>query len=102
MDRDISLFTAEILVLLIARKRYGREIRNEYCDRTGRKVAYGPMYTTLNRMVDAGLLKVEQGDSEHASGGNKRRWFKLTGKGARALDEFRTRATPVVGGLSHA
>lgn len=70
--------------------RYGLEIRERYEAETKRKMPLGSLYTTLNRMVDKGYLSSEYGESTHERGGNRRRYFRIEGPGARALEAYRS------------
>ena len=76
---------AEILTILTNGPNYGRAIRTEIKKRLGVNVPYGTLYTTLNRMTDAGFLTTKTVDSQHPAGGNKRRSFEITARGHRAL-----------------
>jgi DNA-binding PadR family transcriptional regulator len=81
---------AVILSILINGEKYGREIRNQYTERTGRKMPLGSLYTTLNRMERRGFLKSHMGESTHKRGGNRRKYFEMTGCGERSLHSFET------------
>jgi DNA-binding PadR family transcriptional regulator len=79
---------AAILSILINGEKYGREIRNEYEERTGRSLPLGALYVTLSRMEDGGLVNSRMGESVHERGGNRRKYFKMTGLGEHALSAF--------------
>ncbi len=79
---------AVILSILINGEKYGREIRNEYEKHTRRKMPLGSLYTTLSRMETYGFIKSRMGESIHARGGNRRKYFKMTGAGQQALNAF--------------
>lgn len=79
---------AAILSILINGERYGREIRSEYEERTNRRLPLGALYVTLSRMEDSGLVESRMGESVHERGGNRRKYFKMTGLGERALAAF--------------
>lgn len=87
---------AVILSIIINGEKYGREIRNEYEERTSRKLPLGSLYVTLSRMEDSGLVDSRMGDSVHERGGNRRKYFSITGLGERALSAFEAYVT---GGL---
>lgn len=79
---------AVVLSILINGEKYGREIRNEYEERTGRRMPLGSLYTTLSRMEGYGFIRSWMGESTHERGGNRRKYFTITGAGQRAFDAF--------------
>ncbi len=74
-----------ILGILTPGERYGREIRVEYERDAGRSMPLGSLYVTLDRMEKAGFVKSRIGESGHHRGGNRRKYFELTGHGYRML-----------------
>jgi DNA-binding PadR family transcriptional regulator len=80
---------ALLAVARLGREAYGVAIQRDLLDRTGRDHAPGAMYTTLQRLEDKGLLKSHTGDPLPVRGGRARRYYALTGAGARALREAR-------------
>lgn len=74
-----------ILGILAGEERYGREIRGEYQARTGWPMPVGSLYVTLDRMMARGLLAARIGEQTHKRGGNRRKYFRLTAAGRRAL-----------------
>jgi len=98
-ERLPSQRQAVILSILINGEKYGREIRNEYERRTGRKMPLGSLYTTLNRMESYGFVKSHTGESTHERGGNRRKYFKITATGERAFDAHQLFVTNVFGGV---
>ncbi len=63
------------------------EIRDEVEKRTGKPIPLGSLYVTLDRMESAGFVTSRLGESSHDRGGNRRRYFKLTGKGIKAYND---------------
>jgi PadR family transcriptional regulator, regulatory protein PadR len=92
---------AVILGSLIAKERYGREIRDEYERRTGRTMPLGSLYTTLDRMVAKGFLRSREGEETSERGGNRRKYFEITASGRAALDAWDSLAHGVMGRLAH-
>ncbi len=90
---------AVILSILINGEKYGREIRNEYEQRTVRKMPLGSLYTTLSRIETYGFVKSRMGESTHERGGNRRKYFAITGLGQTALDSFQSLAINTFGGV---
>lgn len=79
---------AVVLSILMNGERYGREVRNEYKKRTGKIMPLGSLYTTLTRMEHYGFVDSWMGESCHERGGNRRKYFKMTGLGERALNAY--------------
>lgn len=88
MGEDAPLGTFEEQVLLaILRTReeaYGMAVRREIEQVTGREVAIGAVYATLDRLEAKGLVT-----SDRARGPSGRRVFTVTRRGAAALAESR-------------
>ena len=91
---------AAILSLIGGSEMYGREIRDRYSSVTA-PFALGSLYTTLSRMEAKGLLESRDGETTHERGGNRRKYFRVSGKGAEALADYRKRleATNPIPGL---
>lgn len=70
-------------VLRTSGDAYGMAIRRELERVTGREVAIGAVYATLDRLDSKGLVSSARSD------GGSRRVFKLTRAGLRALAETR-------------
>lgn len=79
----------QVVLLAVARLKtdaYGMSLRAEIVERTGREVAIGAMYATLDRLVSKGYLR----SRDEASEGRPRRFFALTPAGVDALEASRT------------
>ena len=83
----------EQMVLLAIRRlgegSYGLPIRRELEEQTGRSVARGALYTTLDRLEKKGYLTSRMGDPTPERGGRAKRYFQVTPPGVRALDDAR-------------
>ena len=79
---------AVILAILTNGEKYGREVRNEYEKRAQKTMPLGSLYTTLERMENKGFVKSRMGKSMHQRGGNRRKYFCITGLGQQALNHF--------------
>ena len=91
---------AIVLAILLNRERYGREIRDEYQSRSGRSMPLGSLYVTLTRMEDKDFLLSRDGATTHERGGNRRKYFRLSAKGRRALQQYEIRLTSIRSALS--
>src|SRR5947199_5071704 len=80
---------AIILNLLIRGEKYGREIRDAFEQRTGASMPLGSLYTTLDRMEDKGFFTTRLGDANPDRGGNRRKYYKISASGLKALNALR-------------
>jgi DNA-binding PadR family transcriptional regulator len=94
-----------ILAVLTHGEKYGREIRDLYQERVGRPMPLGSLYTTLDRMVEAGYVTSREGGSNPERGGNRRRFYKIAAPGLAALNSLRASSvgSPALGkaGVAH-
>jgi PadR family transcriptional regulator, regulatory protein PadR len=83
----IGVLEEQILVAVVRTNSdsYGMEVRREIERVTGREIAIGAVYSTLDRLEAKGLLK----SSRVMVGEQSRRRFELTRHGAHALTETR-------------
>ena len=88
MDTSLGAFEEQVMlaVLLARDDAYGMNVRREIETRTGREVAIGAVYATLDRLEAKGLIASARVPGD----GGSRRVFALTAAGTRALVETRT------------
>lgn len=79
---------AEMLAVLMNGELYGRQVRDRYEERTGQKMPLGSLYVTLDRMEEKGFVRSRDGDPDPERGGNRRKFFRLTASGTRALNDL--------------
>ena len=79
---------------------YGVTIRREIEARTGRTVAIGAVYATLARLEEKGIVRFRVSDPQPIQGGRARKYFSLTGAGARALRHSTAMLARMMSGLS--
>jgi PadR family transcriptional regulator PadR len=84
--QSIGSFEEQVMlgVLRTSGDAYGMAVRRELEHVTGREVAIGAVYATLDRLESKGLVS-----SARAADAGGRRLFKLTRAGLRALAETR-------------
>lgn len=96
----------ELVVLLGVRqlgdRAYGVPVREEIVHRTGRAVARGAVYVTLDRLARKGYLRSRLADPTAERGGRPKRYFELTARGNRALRESLSALERMRDGLSFA
>jgi len=89
MNRNPYLGSFEHLVLAavahLGDEGYGVSIRREIERRTGRSVAIGAVYATLDRLEGKGYVSSWEGEATPRRGGRAKRHFRLQPAGARAL-----------------
>ena len=86
----LSSIDEDILTVLLGRELYGLEIL-DYINpsRPGTLLTYGSIYPALNRLEKKGLIESKWGDESTGSSGARRKYYKVTGLGASALEEVR-------------
>ncbi|MEM9324281.1 MAG: helix-turn-helix transcriptional regulator [Bacteroidota bacterium] len=80
----------EIVLLTVAilyENAYGISIKEEIESRLDRKVSVGAMRTALDRLEKKGFLVSEFGEATAQRGGKRKRFFKVTPAGKKALEE---------------
>jgi PadR family transcriptional regulator PadR len=86
-----SLNKTEMLILtaLSSKERYGLEIIDQIAEISDAKVnlSIGGLYTTLHRMEDKGLLESRWGETTAVRQDQRRKYYKASGLGLRALRE---------------
>ena len=85
-----------VAVLRTDADAYGMEVRREIERVSGRDLAIGAVYATLDRLEAKGLLRSRR----TFSNGPSRRRFELTRSGARALTETRAMRERLWAGVS--
>lgn len=83
----IAEFELRILlaVLQCAADAYAVRIHDELRARTGRRVAIGAVYVTLDRLVRKGWLTSKLGDPSPERGGRAKRYYAVTARGRAAV-----------------
>jgi PadR family transcriptional regulator len=93
MKKQEHLWDFELMVMLALMRlgdtAYGVSISREIEERSGREVALGSVYATLERLEQRGLVSSELGEPTLERGGRAKRHFHVTGKGLRVVRERR-------------
>jgi PadR family transcriptional regulator PadR len=92
-DAPLGTFEEQVLLAVLRTSRaeegdgaYGMAVRRELEAVTGREVAIGAVYATLDRLEAKGLASSGRGET---GSGSSRRVFAVTPRGARALADSR-------------
>ena len=89
---DLLSRTEELLLLVVGElgpQAYGVPIRERLSRISGRRLSVGAVYVPLERLVEAGLLAAEAGEPTPVRGGRRKRYYRVTPKGLRALRQTR-------------
>ena len=88
---DRPLTDLEFMLLLATlragEQAYGVQIAREMEETGGRTVLLGAVYTTLDRLETAGLVRSSIGEPTPERGGRAKRYFRVTPAGLRAVKE---------------
>jgi len=79
---------------------YGVTIRQEIERRTRRTVSIGAVHATLARLEDKGLVRFRVSEPQPVPGGKRRKFFRLTAAGERAVRHSTTMLARMLDGLS--
>lgn len=103
MKRNKHLGELEQLVLMAALRldgdAYGASVLRELKDRSGRNVAPGALFATLDRLEDKGFVKSRLGDPTPGRGGKPKRFLTVTQRGIAALRNARAAWVRMAEGL---
>ena len=84
-----SLGELEQLLLMALLRREGEasgiDLREELHERTGREVLPGAVYTIMERLRGRGHVTSFTGETTPARGGRRRKYYRITTEGERAL-----------------
>jgi PadR family transcriptional regulator PadR len=64
---------------------YGVSIQQELRKRTGKELAFGTIYASLERLEEKGMVTSRQGEATAQRGGRRKFYFTLTAIGQRSL-----------------
>ena len=82
----------EIVLLMVAvldGEAYGVTISQEIERAMGRLVTFGTVHNTLIRLEEKGFVRSELGGATTQRGGRRKRLFRITALGSRAIREIR-------------
>jgi len=90
-DGLLSRMEESLLLVVwdLRQEAYGVPIRSRLAELTGRRPSVGAVYVPLERLVEQGLLRAEEGEPTPIRGGRRKRFYRLTPRGLKALQETR-------------
>lgn len=74
-----------LAVIRLGDNAYGVPISDTIEEASGREVAAGSIYVTLERLEAKGLVTSRRGESTPERGGRAKTYYQITGKGMRAV-----------------
>ncbi|HEV8182654.1 MAG TPA: PadR family transcriptional regulator [Candidatus Angelobacter sp.] len=93
MPKRTNLGDFELMVMLallrLGDDAYGVPISREIEQQSGREVALGSVYATLERLEGRGLVSSHLGKPTAERGGKAKRYFRVTSNGLRKAQETR-------------
>jgi DNA-binding PadR family transcriptional regulator len=78
-----------LLVSALKEEAYGARIRLELASQARRDLTLSSVHITLHRLEEKGFVKSSMGDASPVRGGKRKRIFKITAYGSKALAESR-------------
>ena len=103
MSRREFLGGFELLVLLalirLGDDAYGVPISDAIEESSGREVALGSVYITLDRLEGKGLVSSRRGEPTAERGGRAKTYFRITAKGLREVRQARRTLMNLWGGV---
>jgi DNA-binding PadR family transcriptional regulator len=96
---EFELYVMSALALL-GDEAYGVTIRRTISERSGREVAIGAVYATLERLAHKGYVAFRVSDPLPVQGGRSRKYVRLTPAGRRALQHSTAMLAKMIPALS--
>ena len=87
-------------VLGLGEQAYGVNIRHELLVKAKKDVAIGAIYTGLERLERKGFIESWLGDPTAERGGRAKRYYRLTAKGLKILNETQRALQGLMVGLN--
>ncbi len=88
-----------LAILRLGPNAYGVPIRHDLCERLGRAVSVGAIYTALERLERKGFVFSWTGGATEERGGRAKRFYGIEAPGLRALDAARVATRNLWAGL---
>jgi PadR family transcriptional regulator, regulatory protein PadR len=101
-DRTLGGFESMLMltVLRLGEQAYGVTIRRELLTKAKKDVAIGAIYTALERLERKRFVESWLGEPTSARGGRAKRYYRLTARGSKVLNETQRAIQGLMVGLS--
>ena len=83
----LSAIDEDVLTVLLGRELYPLDILNDLNPGRGIPLRLKSLYPALNRLEKKGLIAWRWGDETEATGGARRKYYKVTGLGSNILSD---------------
>ena len=85
--KDLTLYESIHLlaILRLGDDAYGVRIKEEISVMTDREISYGTLYSYLDQLFKKDLVTKATGDPAHERGGRRKIYYRVTTRGAKAL-----------------
>ncbi len=74
-----------MIVAILNEEAYGVKVMDEILSQINRKVNISAVHTVLDRLENKGLVESYMGGASSERGGRRKRLFKITSEGSRAI-----------------
>ena len=88
-----------LAILRLGDEAYGVRVRDEICDRAGRDLSLGAIYSALRRLEEQGLITARTGEPEPVVGGRAKTFFSLSPEGLDTVRATQRELAGMVAGL---
>jgi len=101
----VNLLTLNEQILLLAilklkENAYGVTIREKVVEVTQKKIVYGTLYNSLDKLVKKGYVVTKEGEPTHERGGRRKIYYTLTRDGKIALQKSKELQTSLWEGFT--
>ncbi len=79
-----------MIVAILNEEAYGVKVMDEILEQIGRKVNISAVHTVLDRLEKKGFVRSFMGGASAERGGRRKRLFRITAEGSRALSYVHT------------
>ncbi len=87
MFKNITLNQIYVLSALLSQDRYGLDIIRAVKEQSGNTLLLGSLYNVLSKLERQGFVESYYSEETENRGGNRRKYYKITGAGERGLEE---------------
>ena len=89
-----------ITIIRLTHRAYGVTIRRELLTRAKKDVAIGAIYTALERLERKGFVESWLGEPTSVRGGRAKRFYRVTARGLKVLNETQREIQGLMVGLN--
>ena len=90
MSENLTVNQVRVLSTLMNGDKYGLEIIKAIQEESGAKLFLGTLYNLMNSLEKKGYVKSRWGEATSERGGNRRKYYEITGAGENVLNDTRS------------